>query len=265
MIVERTVCAVCKGTKFTPDVNIDSRNIVACLNCGFQFARRFDTDAIDKYYREDYYPSPDASRMNTWISQNILVWRSLCDDIVSAKPSVDKLLDIGAGTGGFIMEFHAQSQETRLSAIESSRNAREFVSNKIPSVEFLDGLPESETFDAITCLQTLEHVQEPDVLCRKIFNALNPGGLFLITVPNTACLSHLWKKKEQTLCYGNPTHLQFFNTVSVESMLRNAGFKKINRVVKMDKGNRRLFFSVVQYFARLAGLSSELRYIAVKG
>jgi len=264
MIVERSACAVCKGTKFKTIADIDSINIVACLNCGFQFAKKFDTDVIDKHYQEGYYPSPDASCMDEWISRNVLAWRSLCCDIASEKLPVNSLLDIGSGTGGFLMEFHSRFQGTKLSAVESSRNAREFVSNKIPSIVFLDDVPGSEAFDVITCLQTLEHVHEPDILCREIFTALNPGGLLLLTVPNTACLSHFWKKKEKTLCYGNPTHLQFFNIVSVESMLRNAGFKKIKRIVKMDRGSGGLPSSLIQYFARFAGVSSELRYIAFK-
>ncbi|OGV33501.1 MAG: hypothetical protein A2020_10400 [Lentisphaerae bacterium GWF2_45_14] len=264
MIVERTECAACKGTAFTSIARIDSREIVACQNCGFQFAKKFDTDTINKSYQNEYYPSPDAPRMDEWNLKNTEVWQSLCNDVTGAAPSVSSLLDIGAGTGGFLMEFQKKIPLAKLNAVESSSNAREFVSNKIPAVQFFTDLPSSEEFDVISLLQTMEHLEEPDLLCKKIFTALNTGGLFLLTVPNTAFLKHLWKKKENTLCYGNPTHLQFFGTRPLEKMLRDAGFKRITRIVKMEKGNAAFSRRFIQYLARFFGVSSELRYIAFK-
>lgn len=264
MIIERFACLLCKGTELKPFASIDSRDIVECCDCGFRFTGKFDTDVIARHYQENYYPSPDDSRMDEWISKNIKVWQSLCSDIADITLVPASLLDIGAGTGGFLMECRKRFPKATFSAIESSENARGFVKNKIPSVTFIDDPPATGSFDVISCLQTLEHLHDPEVLCSKIFNALNKGGIFILTVPNTACLSHLWKNKGSTLCYGNPTHLQFFNAASVEMLLRNSGFKNIKRIVKMHKDDSTLGFSIIRYLARFAGVSSELRYIAVK-
>lgn len=264
MIVERFACLLCKGTELKPFASIDSRDIVECCDCGFRFAGKFDTDALTRHYQENYYSSPDDSRMDEWISKNIKVWQSLTSDIAGITPGPASMLDIGAGTGGFLMECRKRFPEANLYAIESSENAKNFVKNKIPSVTFIDEPPEAGSFDVISCLQTLEHLHDPEVLCGKIFNALNKRGTFILTVPNTACISHLWKNKESTLCYGNPTHLQFFNAASLEAMLRNSGFKNIKRLVKMHKDDSTPLFSIIRYLARFAGVSSELRYIAVK-
>ena len=42
---------------------------------------------------------------------------------------------------------------------------------------------ESETFDCVLCLETLEHDDYPHKTIAEIYRVLVPGGLFVVTVP----------------------------------------------------------------------------------
>jgi polyprenyldihydroxybenzoate methyltransferase/3-demethylubiquinol 3-O-methyltransferase len=47
----------------------------------------------------------------------------------------------------------------------------------------LDDISESETFDVVTCMEMLEHVQYPSIVLQKALSHVNPGGyLFLSTI-----------------------------------------------------------------------------------
>ncbi len=41
----------------------------------------------------------------------------------------------------------------------------------------------SDTFDLITCISVLEHIQEPDDAVRNMFSLLKPGGHLILTCP----------------------------------------------------------------------------------
>lgn len=41
------------------------------------------------------------------------------------------------------------------------------------------------TYDYITCFETIEHVRYPDLLLKKLYNALNENGKMFLSVPNS--------------------------------------------------------------------------------
>lgn len=52
------------------------------------------------------------------------------------------------------------------------------------------GLPEA-SFDAVVCLQVLEHVQDPAAVCRELARVVKPGGLVGISAPQSYWLHNL--------------------------------------------------------------------------
>ncbi|MDF1683109.1 MAG: bifunctional 2-polyprenyl-6-hydroxyphenol methylase/3-demethylubiquinol 3-O-methyltransferase UbiG [Legionellaceae bacterium] len=103
-----------------------------------------------------------------------------------------KMLDIGCGGGilteglaklganitGLDVEEHAL--KTARAHAEASNVSIEYVCEP---VELFDGGP----FDAITCLEMFEHVEDPEIVIRAAVDLLKPGGyLFLSTVNRTA-------------------------------------------------------------------------------
>jgi ubiquinone/menaquinone biosynthesis C-methylase UbiE len=106
------------------------------------------------------------------------------------------LLDIGCGNGAYTEVLaasydHVDAVDVSQEQVDSFRariGSQPVLSKKISiqsmsaeSLTFEDG-----TFDAVTCIEVLEHVRSPVETCREAFRVLRPGGAFLVTVPNRA-------------------------------------------------------------------------------
>src|SRR5205814_7906584 len=57
----------------------------------------------------------------------------------------------------------------------------------------------NESFDAVICLEVLEHLMMPEFTCREIHRVLRPGGQVLISVPNVAA----WRNRMELLLLGH--------------------------------------------------------------
>ncbi|MGH7075557.1 MAG: class I SAM-dependent methyltransferase [Stellaceae bacterium] len=97
-----------------------------------------------------------------------------------------RLLDIGCGNGAFLRAVSDRYPEWRLNGTEFDTRHREEVL-RISGVEAFHAGPLTAlggSFDVISLVHVLEHIEHPGVLLREIAARLNPGGLLLIEVPN---------------------------------------------------------------------------------
>lgn len=268
-MMERTVCGLCRSNQLKPFAKLDHRVLHQCQVCAFVFASQFEEEELARVYREEYYTSANDPKIQVWIEQNRLVWEGLVQDLQKTKPKIESLLDVGAGSGGFLQVFQAKFPTTKLFAIESSLEARHHLQTKIPLLTFpvlaAEHLRKSPcVFEVVTLLQCLEHVYDPQQLCKDIYHSLEPNGLLFITVPNRYSYKALIQGTREKNGYGNPSHLQFFSNQTLKKMLENAGFQNIQRIKRFGGTPTKGIFSIVQYGLRLLGISSELRWIAYK-
>ena len=275
----RERCAVCGRTDRRPVANLGHRRIVRCTECDYVWADRYDGEALREAYLRDYYASEDDERIEAWIAKNEGVWNGLCATLERFRPEPGSLLDVGAGTGGFLLEMARRSPRTRLFAVESSDNARTSLESRLPDVRFVardaadlleapagSGAPEPAAdggYDVVTMLQTLEHVGDPLGVSSAVRESLAPDGMFLVTVPNNRSWGVMLRGTGDEGCYGNPTHLQFFDRRSLEALLVAAGFSRFRRVVGFGGSNvGGLAPRLAQVGLRVMGVSNELRYLA---
>jgi SAM-dependent methyltransferase len=104
----------------------------------------------------------------------------------------------------------------------------------IVDLETLSRLPKG--YDAILAADTLEHLLDPEKMMAMIHEALPPGGLFFISVPNVA---NVWVRLS-LLCGRFPyadrgildrTHRVFFTRASLDRAIEQAGFSIERRAV----------------------------------
>jgi SAM-dependent methyltransferase len=105
--------------------------------------------------------------------------------------------------------------------------ARALTGGAIVDVESLPGLPRG--YDVVLAADLLEHLSDPQRMMRLIREALPPGGMLLISVPNVA---HLYVRL--ALLFGSfayaergildRTHRVFFTRRSLRELLRQEGF-----------------------------------------
>lgn len=94
--------------------------------------------------------------------------------------SIDKLLDIGCGTGYFLSKAKSIAKDlygVDPATYETTR-FNDIVNGTIEDIPL-----ESDTFDCVTCLDVLEHIKDPTLGLNEIKRVLKPGGIAVITVP----------------------------------------------------------------------------------
>jgi len=93
-----------------------------------------------------------------------------------------KLLDIGAGTGDFLVK--AQENSWQVLGVEPSAKAKALAQSKhITFAESLEEI-ESHSMDVITMWHVLEHVPDLQKQIAELKRILKPDGVIVIAVPN---------------------------------------------------------------------------------
>jgi SAM-dependent methyltransferase len=93
-----------------------------------------------------------------------------------------KILDMPAGNGLLSENLREHGHEVTCADINSEKPEYTFV-----NMEHL--LPfEDATFDAVICLEGIEHVISPDQLVKEICRVVRPDGFIIISLPNVQSL-----------------------------------------------------------------------------
>jgi SAM-dependent methyltransferase len=102
----------------------------------------------------------------------------------------------------------------------------------------LEAQPRLPRCGAVLSGDTLEHMNDPDGLLRRVGEALSPGGLLLISVPNVANLYVRLNLLFGRFPYADRgildrTHRFFFTRASLRRMLEGEGFEIRRQAVSM--------------------------------
>ncbi len=148
----------------------------------------------------------------------------------------DKLLDIGCGDG--TLGYFAKNNYNEVYGVDVSDIAlkiakgRGIITRKVNINE--ESLPfEADYFDAVTCLDVLEHVFEPEDLIKESSRVLKEGGIVVISTPNIRYWHHLYDlafrgifpKTSGDKEHYDGGHLHYFTFGDIEILLEKRGFK----------------------------------------
>lgn len=137
------------------------------------------------------YATSDVSRMNKLRQFGHPATYPKVLSLLRLKPG-SRILDVGAGSGYFSRELARAGYAVR--ATDAPDGQVQFGAEGVPfSPCDLNGpgdLPfEPESFDALVCIEVVEHLENHYDLVRKCHRALVPGGFFVITTPNILSLA----------------------------------------------------------------------------
>lgn len=139
------------------------------------------------------------------------------------------ILDVGCGSGANSAELAARGHRVvgadfSDAAIEKYR-ARGF-EGYVVDLESNLGFP-ADSFDVVFCSEVIEHMTSPEVLAAEMFRMLKPGGLLVLSTPNSAFwLYRLLGAFGFTVSeLQHPKHFQFFSRRSLVKLLHASGFE----------------------------------------
>ena len=132
------------------------------------------------------------------------------------------VLEIGCGIGGVLRELRS-IPNLRLTGAEVSLEGLSFARASVPGVEFIQldatSLPFREEFDVIGAFDVLEHIDADETVMQQVHQALRPGGVFVITVPQ---FQWMWSTHDELF-----KHKRRYNRRLLAARLEPAGFKVI--------------------------------------
>lgn len=174
---------------------------------------------LGKYYESDDYISHTDGKRSIFekayhFIKNIALKNklSLINDLQQSKGN---LLDIGAGTGDFLLV--AKNNNWNTVGIEPSEKAKAIA--KAKGVELKSNLSEleSNSFDIITMWHVLEHVPNLENQIKELKRLLKPNGSILIAVPNFKSFDANYYK-EFWAAYDVPRHLWHFSKTAIKKL-----------------------------------------------
>ena len=181
---------------------------------------------IEPYYEADNYIShSDADK--SFLGQIYYQVKKI--NLKSKARLIEKLslgrkdiLDIGAGTGSFLLKMKKQGWQ--VSGIEPNLKAKTIASNK--GIHVYSQLKELEgkKFSVITLWHVLEHIPDPEEAVAKIAALMDQNGIVVVAVPNFNSFdAHHYK--EFWAAFDVPRHLSHFSKKAIAAIFGTYGFK----------------------------------------
>jgi 2-polyprenyl-3-methyl-5-hydroxy-6-metoxy-1,4-benzoquinol methylase len=132
--------------------------------------------------------------------------------------STGKLLDVGCGTGAFLLAMKESGWEVK--GLEPDEKAKGLAQQKgldVDDSSVLFSLPEN-SFDVITLWHVLEHVHELHSYMEQLRKLLRPKGVLFIAVPNYTS-GDAGHYGSAWAAYDVPRHLYHFSPASMHKLL----------------------------------------------
>ncbi len=148
------------------------------------------------------------------------------------KPGM-RLLDAGSGRlpeqvlRGELLATGAMLETLDFLAGEGVDHVADVSDTKLPD----------QGYDAILCLQVLEHVTHPQAVCRELFRMCKAGGHVMVSAPQSAWLHNL------------PYHFFHFTNCGMRQILEEAGFEVL--VLEPQGGHFALLAGMNHYTCRV--------------
>lgn len=193
---------------------------VVCSACGGYFLMTPPSlpGYQSEYFQEESAPSVASTLakplLDAFLHRRVRRVRSLLGGNV-----LGRVLDYGAGSGKLVSALRRRGIDAV--GYDSSPGAAALAGRAGIPVE---GVLPPGPFDLIMFWHSLEHVDDPLVVIRRVRPLLNPGGRLVVAVPNAAS----WEAAiagERWFHYDYPFHRVHFTPQAITVLMARAGFR----------------------------------------
>lgn len=236
------LCPVCSSPSKTWRVKSSGNKqyiMDLCRTCGFCFVNpRPSFQFLMEYYASFGQGREDSEREIVDLKAVLAQEKHDPNSTIDAKRlthtvkslvnngSTNKFLDVGCGYGFFSKEaLDAGFDVIALELAESERKITQELTGLIPvSSSFEDFEAAPESLGVVFMSQILEHALDVNLWIEKSHALLIKDGIIAIALPNFGSLFRMiLQENESFIC--PPTHLNFFNPISLSKLLEKHGFK----------------------------------------
>ena len=200
--------------------------IYKCNTCDLQTIYPKDKYDLKAMYNASYYSgAANYSYLDERNNEKYesFVWDARLRNIKKFKTG-GNFLDIGSSFGGFLTR--ARLAGFQPFGIEISDYSSQYANERgIPTFNgsLLDANFPEESFDVITLIEVIEHLEKPDLVFEKLAKLLKPGGLLLIQTANFD--GRQAKEEGPKYHYYLPGHLYYYSLTNLKKILNKNGFQ----------------------------------------
>lgn len=237
---ETVSCRVCSATMCTPYFSARGYTIVRCNTCGLRYVNpQPNHEELNRLYAS--YDDGDQwrngeERFNRAIRQVVLRYKK-----------EGSALDVGSGSGDFLRCL--RDGGFRVFGIEPSQTGSAYA-RSVHGIETFNGTVEafvasgaSRTFDIVTLLNVLEHLQDPASVLLRSRQVLRSGGILVLVVPDARLHALVGETRRRLgfkdpfwmnaarhplVGFDPPHHLCSFDPKTVSQLVNRCGFETID-------------------------------------
>lgn len=192
-----------------------------------------DLQNLGRYYESEDYISHTDNKRSLFekayhFVKNIALKNKL--NLINGEQShKGRILDIGAGTGDFLLTAKIDGWETV--GVEPSDRAKNIAIQK--GISFVNeiGALENNSFDVITMWHVLEHVPNLELQIQELKRLLKPTGTLIVAVPNFKSYDAKHYDKFWA-AYDVPIHFWHFSKKAIQSLFEKVDMK-LEKVLPM--------------------------------
>lgn len=160
-------------------------------------------------------------------------WRRFKEVLSVVDPLDGNIADLGCHSGLFTEKIVNVVKPKEIYGVDISKVAIERAKKRIKGGNFLVGdiqkLPlKNNYFDAVFCLEVLEHVDYPKVVLKEMYRIMKRGGYGLVLVPTDNFIFKIvWFLWNLRYPVWKHVHVQSFEHSTLESLIKETGFRII--------------------------------------
>jgi 2-polyprenyl-3-methyl-5-hydroxy-6-metoxy-1,4-benzoquinol methylase len=257
-----TPCGLC-GAQADFSFLKDGFDYYRCPSCDFIFVS--PPPETNSIYGKEYFTGGDGGFGYVDYDADKAAMKSAFEEYLTIMERTlgtsGKLLDVGAASGYFL--GLARDRGWTVEGVEISPYGAELGRKKgitMHTGTLLSYEGEPENFDAVSLLDVLEHVQNPDAEVKKAASLLKKGGVVVVNTPDTGSLiarvlGTNWHQ------YIPPEHIAMFNSKNLKSLLVKNGFRvdKVSRIGK--KFTIQYVLEILERHIRIPGAGALLKLV----
>lgn len=204
-----------------------------CKNCNTLYVSPRPTNSqLTKYYQEyeapkywtEFLTKTNTERKYLQHAPRVAKLKNIINNLANEK---NIAVDLGAGNGNFTKALEEANIFNKVIASDLSVECAKHCKQQglETHVGVVDDF-ENNSLDCITFNDLIEHLFAPEDFIKSCYKKLKKNGLLMLSTPNGEGFDFKIMK-ENTVNIVPPQHIQFFNPISIETLLKNNGFEVI--------------------------------------
>ncbi|MDD1778121.1 MAG: class I SAM-dependent methyltransferase [Candidatus Helarchaeota archaeon] len=260
------LCASSRSSLITKELyDGNEYSIVRCPDCSLVYVEDVQAPNSPYYSNLDYV---DENLLWLQADHKKEAFRHALKIITKNKKVLNKIIDVGCGTGGWLTYLVKNRHVDPASCygFDASRIQADYARDAFPNIRYALTIKEyhgyigyDNHYDVITLWDVLEHIREPIKFMSELVQQLSKDGVFYLSIPNSLPMllksrlhfPNSWTPNEHVIYYSHKTIRRLCEIVGLE-VIKIGSARVYKRRFSIFEMIRRVYFVLTSKFTQLS-------------